>query len=178
MTSYVHCIISKDSYGVAHQMIRCTIGRLGMKVQCASPCTTPTCIVIMTNAASNVAVGFPAIPKLLVTIVIMSISFLIRPQVGGCVSHVCLTGGRLLGRPLVSGGISLSSSLSLGESSSLSLLIFGTRGSTRLGKPHGTHTGCSAGKTNLPFTPHSQTMGDDMLSGLTSMCKGIDIMIC
>jgi hypothetical protein len=48
-----------------------------MKVQYALPWTAPTCIVIMTNAASNVAVGFPAIPRLPVTIVAMSISFLI-----------------------------------------------------------------------------------------------------
>jgi hypothetical protein len=33
--------------------------------------------VIMTNAASNVDVGFPAIPRLLVTTVAASISFLI-----------------------------------------------------------------------------------------------------
>jgi hypothetical protein len=58
-------------------MIRFTIGRLGMKVQYASPWTTPTCIVIMTSATSNVAVGFPAIPMLPVTVIAMSISFLI-----------------------------------------------------------------------------------------------------
>jgi hypothetical protein len=48
-----------------------------MKVQYALPWTTLTNIVIMTSAASNVAAGFPAIPRLLVTIVAMSISFLI-----------------------------------------------------------------------------------------------------
>jgi hypothetical protein len=37
----------------------------------------PTCIVIMTNASNNVAVGFPAIPRLPVTIITMYISFLI-----------------------------------------------------------------------------------------------------
>jgi hypothetical protein len=58
-----------------YQVIGCTISRLGMKVQYASPWTTPTCIGITTNAASNVAVGFPAIPKLPVTIVAMSINF-------------------------------------------------------------------------------------------------------
>jgi hypothetical protein len=34
-------------------------------------------LVIMTNATSNVAVGFPAIPGLPVTIITVSISFLI-----------------------------------------------------------------------------------------------------
>jgi hypothetical protein len=60
-----------------YQVIGCTIGKLGMKVQYASPRTTPTCIIIMTNATSNVAVGFPVIPRLPVTIIAMSISFLI-----------------------------------------------------------------------------------------------------
>jgi hypothetical protein len=55
-----------------YQVTGCTIGGLGVKVQYAAPCTTPTCIVIMTNATSNVAVGFPAIPRLPVTIVTMS----------------------------------------------------------------------------------------------------------
>jgi hypothetical protein len=59
------------------QVIGCTIGRLRMKVHYASPWKTLTCIVIMTNAASNVDVGFPAIPRLLVTTVAASISFLI-----------------------------------------------------------------------------------------------------
>jgi hypothetical protein len=48
-----------------------------MKVQYPSPWTTPTYIVIMTNAASNVAVGFPAVSRLPVTIITMSITFLI-----------------------------------------------------------------------------------------------------
>jgi hypothetical protein len=48
-----------------------------MKVQYVLPWTTHTIIVIMTNATSNVAVGFPAISKLPVTIIAMSISFLI-----------------------------------------------------------------------------------------------------
>jgi hypothetical protein len=51
-----------------------------MKVQYASPQTTLTCIVIMTNTASNMAVGFPAIPSLLVTIITMSISFQSQPS--------------------------------------------------------------------------------------------------
>jgi hypothetical protein len=37
------------------------------------------CIVIVTNAASNVAVRFPAIPRLPVTIIAMSISFQSQP---------------------------------------------------------------------------------------------------
>jgi hypothetical protein len=82
-----------------------------------------------------VAVGFPAIPRLLVTIVIMSISFFIWPQVGGPLFCVYLAGSCFLGHPLVGRGISLSVSLSWGESSSLSLLIFGTGGSMRLDKP-------------------------------------------
>jgi hypothetical protein len=47
----------------------------------------------MTNVTSNVTVGFSAIPRLLVTIVTMSISFLIWPQVGGSLSHICLANG-------------------------------------------------------------------------------------
>jgi hypothetical protein len=72
--------------------------------------------------------GFPAIPRLLVTIVVMSISFFIWPQVGGLPFCVYLTSSHFLGHPLVSGRVSLSGSLFWGESSSLSLLIFGTRG--------------------------------------------------
>jgi hypothetical protein len=49
-------------------------------------------------------------------------------QVGGSLSCICLSDGCLLGHPLVSEGVSLSGSLSQGESSNLSLLIFGTRG--------------------------------------------------
>jgi hypothetical protein len=73
------CTISsvKIDIGWLYQVIGCTNGRLGMKVQYASPWTTPTCMVIMTNAASNVAVGFPTILRLLVTIIAMSIGFLI-----------------------------------------------------------------------------------------------------
>jgi hypothetical protein len=48
-----------------------------MKEEYASPWTTHACIIIIINAARNVAVGFPVIPRLLVTIVAMSISFLI-----------------------------------------------------------------------------------------------------
>jgi hypothetical protein len=73
------CTVSsvKIDTGWLYQVIGCTIGKLGMEVQYASPWTTPTCIVTMSNAASNVAVGFPAIPRLPVTITTMSISFLI-----------------------------------------------------------------------------------------------------
>jgi hypothetical protein len=60
--------------------------------------------------------------------------FLIWPQVGGSLSCICLTSSHFLGCPLVS-GVSLSGSQSQGESSSLSLLIFGTRGPMRLDKP-------------------------------------------
>jgi hypothetical protein len=58
------CTISsvKIDTGWLCQMIVCTTGRMGMKIQDASLWTTPTCIVIMTNATSNVAMGFPAIP--------------------------------------------------------------------------------------------------------------------
>jgi hypothetical protein len=42
----------------------------------------------MTNAASNVTVGFPTILSLLVTIIAMSISW---TQVGGSLSCICLT---------------------------------------------------------------------------------------
>jgi hypothetical protein len=48
-----------------------------MKVQCALPWIIPTCIVIMTSAASNVVAGFPAIPRIPFTIIAMSIHFLI-----------------------------------------------------------------------------------------------------
>jgi hypothetical protein len=73
------CTVSlvKIDIGWLYQVIGGTIGGLGMKVQCASPWTTPTCTVIMTNAASSVAVGFPANPRLLVTIILTSISFFI-----------------------------------------------------------------------------------------------------
>jgi hypothetical protein len=73
------CTISsvKIDIGRLYQVMGCTIGRLDMKVQYALPWTTLICIVIMNSAASNVAVGFPVIPRLLVTIVTMSISFLI-----------------------------------------------------------------------------------------------------
>jgi hypothetical protein len=114
--------------GWLYQVIGCTIGRLGKS-------STPTCIVIMTNATRSVAVGFPAIPRVPFTIVAMSISFLIWPQVGGSLSCICLGSGHFLGRPLISGGVSLSGSLSWGESSRLNLLIFRIRGSMRLYKP-------------------------------------------
>jgi hypothetical protein len=67
----------KIDIGWLYQVIGCTIGELVMKVQYASPWTTPTCIVIITNSTSNVAVGFPATLRLPVTIIDMSISFLI-----------------------------------------------------------------------------------------------------
>jgi hypothetical protein len=113
----------------------------------------------MTNATSNVAMGFPAILRLPVTIIAISIHFSIWPQVGGSLSRICLTSSCFLGHPLVSGGVSLSGSLSRGESSSLSLLIFGTRRSLRLDKHNGTHTGCSAssGKTQVCLQPHIWT---------------------
>jgi hypothetical protein len=73
------CIISsvKINIGWLYQVIVCTIGRLGMEVQYALPWTTTTCIVIITNVTSNVAGGFPAIPRIPVTIIAMSTSFLI-----------------------------------------------------------------------------------------------------
>jgi hypothetical protein len=60
-----------------YQVIGCIIGTLSMKVQYVLPWTTHTIIVIMTNATSNVAVGFPAIPGKLVIIFVMSFSFFI-----------------------------------------------------------------------------------------------------
>jgi hypothetical protein len=104
-----------------------------------------------------VAVGFPAIPRLPVTITTMSISFLIWPQVGGSLSHVCLTSSHFLSHPLFGGGVSLSGSLSWGESSSLSLLMFGTRGSMRLDKPwwYPHWVLCTFRKNrSMPSTPH------------------------
>jgi hypothetical protein len=55
--------------------------------------------------------------------------------------------------------------------------MFRTKGSMRLDKlrwyPHWVF--CTFRKnTNMPSTLDSQTMSNDMLSGLTSMCKGID----
>jgi hypothetical protein len=64
MTSHVHCIIGKVDTGWLYQVIGRTISGLGMKAQYASSWTTPTCIIIMINATSNVAVAFPAIPRL------------------------------------------------------------------------------------------------------------------
>jgi hypothetical protein len=174
------CTVSlvKIATGWLCQIIVCIIGGPSMKVQCSSPWKTPTCIVIMTNATRNVAVGFPAILRLPVTIVTMSISFLIWPQVGGSLSCISLSAGCLLDHPLVGGGISLSYSLSWGESSTLSLLIFGTSGSMELDKPwwYPHWVFCTFRKnTSMPSIPHRQTMSNGMLSGRTSMCGGIDI---
>jgi hypothetical protein len=116
--------------------------------------------------------------RLPVSIVAMVTSFLLLPQVGGSLSHICLVGSCLLGRPLVGEGISLRGSLFWGKSSSLSLLIFGTRGSMRLDKlwwyPHWVFD-IFRKNTNMSLTPHNQTMSDDKLCDLTSMCEGIDI---
>jgi hypothetical protein len=70
------CTVSsvKIDIGWLYQATGCTIGRMVMKVQYASPWTTPTCIVLMTNAASIVA-----IPRLVVTIVTIPISFQSQP---------------------------------------------------------------------------------------------------
>jgi hypothetical protein len=75
------CTVSsvKIDIGWLYQATGCTIGRMGMKVQYASPWTTPTCIIIMTNVTSNVVVRSSTIPKLAVTIVTMSISFQSQP---------------------------------------------------------------------------------------------------
>jgi hypothetical protein len=70
-------IIGKDRYRVALPSDRMHHWQVGHESPVCITLDTPTCIVIMTNAASNVAVGFPAIPKLLITIIAMSISFLI-----------------------------------------------------------------------------------------------------
>jgi hypothetical protein len=153
------CTISsvKIETGWLCQVIRCCIGGMGMKVQYASPWTTPTYIVIMTNAARNMAVWVPATPRLLVIIFAMSISFLNWPQVGGSLSRVCLACSHFLGYPLVNGWVSLRSSLSWGESSSLSLLIFRTRGSMRLDKPwwYPHWVFCTFRKnTSIPLTPN------------------------
>jgi hypothetical protein len=67
----------KIDTGWLYQVIGCTIGRLDMKIQYALPWITPSCIVIMTNATSNVALEFPGMTRLLVMIIGMSISFLI-----------------------------------------------------------------------------------------------------
>jgi hypothetical protein len=80
MTSHVHYIISKDRYRVALPRDRMHHGELGMNVQYALPWTIPTCIVIMTKAASNVAVGFPAMP-----IVAMFISFFYYSFIHMCI---------------------------------------------------------------------------------------------
>jgi hypothetical protein len=79
MTSICPISSAKIDIGWLYQVIGCTIGRLGMKVQYASPGTAPTCIVIMTNVDSNASVGFPAIPRLHITIIAMSISFQSQP---------------------------------------------------------------------------------------------------
>jgi hypothetical protein len=75
MISYVHHIISKDRYRVALPSDRINHWWVRHESQYALSWTTPTCIVIMTNASSNVAVGFPAIPRQPVTIAAMSIHF-------------------------------------------------------------------------------------------------------
>jgi hypothetical protein len=77
MPSYVHCIISKDRYKVAvptDWMHHWWDGH-----------ESPVCITLdnthlyysYDQSSSTVAVGFPAISRLLVIIIIMSISFLI-----------------------------------------------------------------------------------------------------
>jgi hypothetical protein len=73
------CTVSsvKIDTGWLYKVIGYTIGKLGMKFYYALPWTTPNCIVIMTNTTSNVAVGLPAISRLPVIIVAMSICFLI-----------------------------------------------------------------------------------------------------
>jgi hypothetical protein len=105
-----------------YEEIGCTIGGLDMKVQYASPQTTPTCIVRKTNATSNVAVGLPVIPRLPVAIITRSIHLQIRLQVAGSLSPICLTSSHFLSCPLACGLVTLRGSLV--ESFILSLLIF------------------------------------------------------
>jgi hypothetical protein len=103
-----------------------------------------------------VAGGFPAIPRIPVTIIAMSTSFLIWPQVGGSLSCICLTSSHFLGCLLVSGGVSLSGSLSWDKSSVSASSSLGPGDPWGLTNHDGAHTGCSApsGKTQTCPGPH------------------------
>jgi hypothetical protein len=171
MTSHVHCIIGKDRYRVALPSDRRHHWRAGHE--------SPVCIALdnthlycdYDQCRQQCGCGIPSQPQ-------ATSYHCHHVQVGGSLSRVCLASGCFLGHPLVSGGVSLSGSLSQGESSSLGLLIFGTRESMRLDRLRWyLHLVlCIFRKnTNMPSTPHSQIMSEDMLSGLTSVCRGIDI---
>jgi hypothetical protein len=144
MTSHVYCIIDNDTYRVALPSDRMHHWQVGHE--------SPECITLdnthlhcnYDQCCHQYGCGNPSHPQAPVTIIAMYISFLIWPQVVGSLSCVCLTSGHFFGCLLVSGGVNLSGSLSRGESSSLSLLIFGTRGPWGLTNHYGTHTGCSA----------------------------------
>jgi hypothetical protein len=120
-----------------------------------------------------VAVGFPANPRLLVTIILTSISFFIWPQAGGSLFHIYLAGSHFLAAlwsveesasaaPCPRASLPVSASSSSGPGSPWGLTDC-----------YGSHTGCSAssGKTQHALDPTSGQDWDHAICQSTHFSK-------